>query len=67
MGRRNPARTARLDPGPQWSAPSARAKDEPKDMQGRPAHERSSQNPPREREREMDDDMRDDALERAAT
>ncbi|MFD3682473.1 hypothetical protein [Streptomyces sp. NPDC058613] len=38
--------------------------DEPKDMQGKPAHERTLQNPPREREREreMDDDLRDDEL-----
>ncbi|MGW6878595.1 hypothetical protein ACWGF3_13705 [Streptomyces xanthophaeus] len=38
--------------------------DEPKDMQGLPSHERTIQNPPRERKREqeMDDDMRDDEL-----
>ncbi|MGO4460320.1 hypothetical protein AB4039_23955 [Streptomyces sp. M-16] len=36
--------------------------DEPKDMQGRPAHERNLQDPSRRREQEMDDDMRDDAL-----
>ncbi|MFE9845269.1 hypothetical protein [Streptomyces goshikiensis] len=38
--------------------------DEPKDMQGRRAHERGLKDPTRERksEREMNDDMRDDAL-----
>ncbi|WP_063831282.1 hypothetical protein [Streptomyces sp. NRRL F-2664] len=35
---------------------------EPKDRQSRPAHERDLQDPTRERERELDDDMRDGVL-----
>ncbi|MFJ5811263.1 hypothetical protein [Streptomyces sp. NPDC093093] len=36
--------------------------DEPKDMQGKQAPGRTTQNPSREREQGMDDDMRDDEL-----
>ncbi|MEU9032577.1 hypothetical protein AB0D46_34745 [Streptomyces sp. NPDC048383] len=40
--------------------PQRPGQDEPKDMQGLPSHERKIQNPLRERELELDDDMRDD-------
>ncbi|MGW6866672.1 hypothetical protein [Streptomyces sp. NPDC054901] len=50
------------DPGKgreEQERPQRPAQDEPKDMQGKPTHERAIQNPSREREHEMDDDTRD--------
>ncbi|MFD3869536.1 hypothetical protein [Streptomyces sp. NPDC058623] len=40
--------------------PQRPGQDEPKDMQGLPSHERKIQKPSRQREQEMDDDLRDD-------